>query len=135
MRVRKTKRRDWQVWYATMSDIAFQLIVFFALAGKFTKSTTKEVVLPPVDLGERTAVREIEVVVTKDARYLVNGNRVEPEGLREEIESYITPDTGDEERTVILHADRDAEYGAVVTAIEAINQADAYLELAVTHTQ
>ena len=133
MRVRRAKRREWQLSFASMSDIAFLLIVFFAVAGKFTQSTQKNIVLPRVDLGERTVPRELEVVVTKDGFYLVNGARVESEALKDEIDSYMLEDMTDEQRTVVLHADRDAEYGAVAVAIDAINQADAYLELAVTH--
>ena len=133
MRVRRARKKQWQMSFASMSDIAFLLIIFFAVAGKFTRTTEKNIVLPPADLGERTAPRQIEIVITKDGLYMVNGNRAEPEALKDEIEWCITEGMSDDERTVILHADRDAEYGAVAVAVEAVNQADAYLELAVTY--
>jgi len=135
MRVRRAKKKQWQMSFASMSDIAFLLIIFFAVAGKFTRSTEKNIILPPADLGERTVLREIEIVVTKEGLYMVNGSRTEPEALKDEIESYIMADMTDDQRTVSLHADRDAEYGAVAVAVEAVNQADAYLELAVTYQQ
>lgn len=135
MHVRKVKRQAWQLSFASMSDIAFLLIIFFVVAGKFAQTSEKNVVLPSVDLGERSELRDIEVVVTKDERYFINGSRVEPDALKDEIESYIMPDTGVEGRIVVLHADWDAEYGVVAVAIEAVNQADAYLELAVTHSE
>jgi len=135
VRARKAKRQEWNLSFASMSDIAFLLIIFFAVAGKFTQSSDKEVVLPGVDLGEKNQHRDIELVVTKEGHFLVNRSRVEAESLKEEIMSYL-PETPDRpSRTVSIFADRDAEYGAVATAIEAVNQADAYLELAVRHRE
>ena len=133
MRVRKARRHKWQLPFASMSDIAFLLIIFFAVAGKMTRISEHNVVLPSIPLGERSKPRDIEITVTKDGEYFVNGSRVEPDALKDEIESYITEGMSVESRTVIVHADRDAEYGAVAVAIEAVNQADSYLELAVTH--
>jgi len=118
-----------------MSDIAFLLIIFFAVAGKFAKSTDKQVALPVADLSEAGAPRDIDVVVTKEGEFFVNGSRVEADGLKDEIQSYLFEDADPESRTVVLSADRDAEYGRVAQAVEAINQADAYLELAVKHAE
>ena len=135
MRVRRPKRRKWKLSFASMTDIAFLLIIFFLVAGKFVQTSEKDVVLPAIELGERSTPRDIELVVSKDEQYFVNGSRVEQDALREEIEFYFTEDTGVEGRTVVLYADRDAEYGTVAVAIEAVSQADAYLELAVTHQE
>jgi len=135
MRVRKQRRHKWNLSFASMSDIAFLLLIFFAVVGKFTKTTEHDVSLPAVDLGERTVMRDITVVVTKDSQYFINGSRVhKPEDLAEELGFYILEDTDTETRTVKLYADRDAEFGKVSVAIEAINQADAYLELAVRYS-
>lgn len=133
MRVRKAKRNEWQLSFASMSDIAFLLIIFFVVAGKFAQTSEKDVVLPAITLGERAEPRDIELVVTKDGEYYVNGSRVQPEQLEAEIQSYLLADMAPEARTVVLHADRDTEYGTVAKAIDAINQADAYLELAVLY--
>jgi len=133
MRIRRARRHKWQLSFASMSDIAFLLIIFFVVAGKITQTSEHKVVLPSVELGERSKPRNIELVVTREGDIFINGSRVEAEALKQEIESYFTPDAGEEEKTVVVHADRDAEYGAVAAAIEAVNQADAYLELAVRH--
>ena len=119
--------------FASMADIAFLLIIFFAVAGKFTQQTEREVALPPSDLGERTPPRDITVMVTRDGDLFVNESRVDAEGLRDEIAAYVTGETDPERRTVVLYADRDAEYAKVALAIDAVNQADAYLELAVRY--
>jgi biopolymer transport protein ExbD len=133
MRVRRVKRRPWRLSFASMSDIAFLLIIFFMVAGRITQTTEKQIVLPAIQLGERTEPREIELVVSKGEQYFVNGSRVEAEALKDEIETYLVEGAGPESRTVVLHADRDAPYGVVAVAVEAVNQADAYLELAVRH--
>jgi len=133
MKVYRRKRRTPSMSFASTSDIAFLLIIFFALAGKFTKTSEKQVNLPTVNMGEPTQLRDIEVVVTKEGLFFVNGSKVEADGLKDELEAYITEDLETEARTVVLRADRDASYGAVSAAIEAVNQADGYLELAVNH--
>jgi len=121
--------------FASTSDIAFLLIIFFALAGKFTKTTDKPLELPSVTMGNNAEPRQIELVVTKAGLYYINDSKVQPEGLREEIEFYFSEDTDVAGRTVILRADRHAPYSAVSLAVEAVNQADAYLEIAVNHTE
>jgi biopolymer transport protein ExbD len=98
MRVRRARKREWQLAFASMSDIAFLLIIFFAVAGKFTKTTQQDIALPPVDLGERTVPRELDLVVTKDGTYLFKGLRVEPDALKDELSSYIYEDTPEEDR-------------------------------------
>jgi len=133
MKVYRRKRRTPTMSFASTSDIAFLLIIFFALAGKFTKTSEKQVNLPTVNMGEPTQVRDIEVVVTKEGLFFVNGSKVEADGLKDELEAYITEDLETEARTVVLRADRDASFGAVSAAVEAVNQADGYLELAVNH--
>ena len=135
MRTVRLRRVPTGVPLCSMSDISFLLIIFFALAGRFSKVTEKDIVLPVADMGERTPTRDIELVVTKDNEFLVNGSRVEPGALQEEINSYLVPDTPRESRTVTVFADRDAPYGAVSKAIEAVNHADAYLELGVLHSR
>jgi biopolymer transport protein ExbD len=135
MRARRVRRREWQLSFASMSDIAFLLIIFFVVAGRFARTTDREVVLPSVELGERREPRDIELTVTRDSRYFVNGSRVEPDALKEEIESYLLPGMDEQGRTVVLHADRDTAFGVVAVAVDAVNRADAYLELAVRHAE
>jgi biopolymer transport protein ExbD len=130
MRARRPKKTEWRSSFASMSDIAFLLIIFFAVAGKFTQSDKKELVLPAAEVGERTQKRDIELVVGEDA-FLLNGEKVEADGLKDALASYIVAGAPKESKTVTLFADRDAEYGAVATAIDAINRADGYLEMAV----
>lgn len=130
MRARRPKKTEWRTSFASMSDIAFLLIIFFAVAGKFTQSEQKDLVLPSADVGERTQKRDIELVVMEDG-FLVNGEKVEADGLKDALTSYIVPEAPPESKTVTLFADRDAEYGAVATAIDAINRSDGYLEMAV----
>ena len=130
MRARRPKKPEWRTSFASMSDIAFLLIIFFAVAGKFTQSDQKELVLPTADVGERTQKRDIELVVQENS-YFLNGEKLEADGLKDTLASYIVPQAPRESKTVTLFADRDAEYGAVAVAIDAINQADGYLEMAV----
>ena len=135
MRARKPTRRPWNLSFVSMSDLAFLLIIFFAVAGKFTKESERQVLLPAVDLGERSQPREIRLTIDKLGQYFVNDSRVEKDALRDEIQYYLVPDSPREQRTVRLFADKDADYGAVFNAIEACNQADVYLEVAVQYSR
>jgi len=131
MRVRKGRRTQWNLSFASMSDIAFLLIIFFAVAGKFTRATEREVTLPAAQEAERMVPRDIELVVTADGIYTLNGSRIFQEALIEELESMITPDMTEEQRIVVIYADRDTEYKLIKPAIEAINKAGGNLEMAV----
>ena len=135
MRLYRQKRHGPLMSFASTSDIAFLLIIFFALAGKFSKTSEKPVNLPGINQGENAQPREIEVVVTKEGLYYVNDSRVEADGLKDELEAYITEDLERESRTVVIRADRDASFAAISAAIDAVNQTDGYLELAVTFRQ
>ena len=83
MRVRRSRHYEFRMSFASMSDIAFLLIIFFAVAGKFTESGSKKVILPSVDLGDRTQLRDIEIVVEKDGSILLNSIPVKEEDLNE----------------------------------------------------
>jgi biopolymer transport protein ExbD len=108
------------------------LIIFFAVAGKFTDSAEQDVPVPQIELGEQAETRNIRMVVTKGGRFLINGSHISnPDELTDNLKTYITEGMSIDQRTVVIYADRDAEYGDVATAVEAVDQADAYLELAV----
>lgn len=130
MRARRPKKTEWRSSFASMSDIAFLLIIFFAVAGKFTQTENKDLVLPSADVGERAEQRQIRLVVLKNG-YKLNGETIEAKELKDALANYIMPDAPPGNKTVRLFADRDAEYGNVATAIDAVNRADGYLEMAV----
>jgi len=131
MRVRKGRRTQWNLSFASMSDIAFLLIIFFAVVGKFTRATEREVTLPAAEAAERMEPRDIELVITADGVYTLNGSRIFQEALVEELQSLITPDMDKERRTVVIYGDRDVEYNLIKPAIQAINKAGGELEMAV----
>lgn len=130
MKMRKPRKHEWKMSFASMSDIAFLLIIFFIVAGHFTQTEDYEVSLPGAESGERSDPKEIHLVVMED-RFIVNGTEVHQDFLDEEVSFYIFPDAPREQKTVIIYADRDAPYGRIAIAVEAVNQADAYLELAI----
>lgn len=78
-----------------------------------------------VDMGEQTQPRDIEVVVTEDGRFYINGSRCEQDALKDELSSYVVADFDRAARTVVVHADRDTEYGKVAAATASGPQAGA----------
>lgn len=131
MRVRKGRRQEWNMSMASMSDIAFLLIIFFAVAGKFTRSE-KTVALPTAAASDRMTPRDVEVVVTREGRFALNGVPVyDSTELVEALRGFITQDMSQEARTVAVFADADTPWRHTKLAVDAVNRADGNLEIAV----
>jgi len=131
MKTRKGRRQQWNMSLASMSDIAFLLIIFFAVAGRFTRSEQK-VTLPTVLAGDRMKPRDLEITVPNDGLLTLNGVPMrEPDDLIDALRGFITPDMSQEARTVVVYADADTPWRYTKLAVEAVNQADGNLEIAV----
>lgn len=82
-----------------------------------------------VDLRLPTAANSVDkpetqeqtiVSVTADGRFWVNGVVVNPEDLRLRVEDILETKT---ERTIIIKADEDAQYGAVMDCMDQLRMA------------
>lgn len=116
---------------ASMSDIAFLLIIFFAVAGRFTR-TEKAVALPTVVASDRMTPRDIEILVMRDGAMMLNGAPVQdPADLTEALQGFITQDMSQEARTVAVFVDAETPWRYTKLAVDAVNRADGNLEIAV----
>lgn len=105
-------------------DVVFLLLIFFMVTTTFSRETRLLVNLPEAnaELSSETEVRQIEVLVTQEGAYSINGrslvnNRIETLIRGLEIES-----GGDTDLPILLIADAEATHQSVVTAMDAIGQ-------------
>ena len=99
-------------------DVVFLLLIFFMITTTFVARSGLQVRVPEAD-ATRASPDEarIEVMVTEDGKYLVNGQSIPREAdladlLRKEAEGGDSP-------LLVIRADRDARHAAVVGAMDA----------------
>ena len=102
----------------SMIDVVFLLLIFFMITTTFVARSGLQIRVPEAD-ATRASPEEarVEVMVTEDGKYLVNGQGVPREAdlaelLRQEAENGDSP-------LLVIRADRDARHAAVVEAMDA----------------
>ena len=111
-----------------MADIAFLLIIFFMLTITFTASRGLDFAVPPeVDTPEIDPIEAALVEVKSDGTLLVDRRPMLLDALLE----YLRPRLeANPEKPVILTADSDASYGAMVLVLDELRQGREKLQLA-----
>lgn len=104
-------------------DVVFLLLIFFMVSTTFTKERELSVNLP-LATGEEAVqqVKYIEISISVDGEYAVNGRRLvnrDPETLRKSI---IDVAQGDNELPLIIAGDKDTPYQSIVTAMDVAGQ-------------
>lgn len=104
-------------------DVVFLLLIFFMVSTSFSRETRLLVTLPKAS-GERvSSVEAIEVLVTREGNYAINGRQLVSSDASSLIRGLELESGGDSSRSLVLVADAQAAHQSVVTAMEAIGQA------------
>lgn len=104
-------------------DVVFLLLIFFMVSTSFSRETRLLVTLPKAS-GERvSSVEAIEVLVTREGYYAINGRQLVSSDASSLIRGLELESGGDSSRSLVLVADAQAAHQSVVTAMEAIGQA------------
>lgn len=119
----KKKKEDVQINLTPLIDVVFLLLIFFMVSTSFKKETKVSLELPEAN-GESmdSQTESIEISVSKSGEVFVNGNGLvnrEVETIKEAIKQSST----DNQTPVIISADADAPYQAVITVMDAAGQA------------
>jgi biopolymer transport protein ExbD len=99
-------------------DVVFLLLIFFMISTTFVSRAGLQVQVPEAQATASNPERaRVEVMVTEEGDYLVDGKDVPPEGdlagvLRQHRGTGETP-------LLVIRADRNAKHGAVVAAMDA----------------
>lgn len=124
MNFRTRRRDDVSVDITSLIDMVFLLLIFFMVSTTFNRPTAIVLNLPEAN-GEamNTPPKAIEIGVTAKGEYFVNRKALvnnQAETLRSAIEK---TSGGDKTLPLIISADANAPYQAVVTAMDTAGQA------------
>ena len=118
----KRRKEDLQLNLTPLIDVVFLLLIFFMVSTSFKKETKISLDLPEAN-GETLEQEKqlVEVSINKAGDIFING-----EGLinkqTETIKSAILQSSTDTNTPVVIHADADAPYQAVITVMDAAGQ-------------
>ncbi len=110
---------------ASLIDIIFVLLLFFVVTTTFTRENQLTIELPESSIHNpitSTNVDRLEVTISNDGKYAVNG-RVLPQSTEDALtEAMIAESKGNRDLPVLVTADANAKYQAVITAMSAAGQ-------------
>jgi len=100
-------------------DVVFLLLIFFMISTTFTRETQLEVDLPQADnSAELNAERPVEVVITAESEYRVNGEGLVNSQARTLRMALSKVSEGRLDSPLIISADARTPHQAVVTAMD-----------------
>lgn len=98
-------------------DVLLVILIFLAATTSFVRFTQLKVVLPQADGQEETTVA-LEVAVSHDGRYALNGNLLDASTPADIAEALRQAVTGKTDPVVVINADAQATHQSVVTLME-----------------
>ena len=123
MRFRRSKIPQAAPNLTPLIDVVFLLLIFFMVSTSFSRETRLLVTLPSAD-GESVSENEaIEVLVTREGNYAINGRQLITASAESLIRGLELESGGDNTRSLVLVADAQVAHQSVVTAMEAIGKA------------
>ena len=104
-------------------DVVFLLLIFFMVSTTFSRQSEIEVELPEASAEEKEQRQDIiEITIDVRGRYYVNGRQLVNTQLQT-LKQALRDAAGDREAPpLIISADRDTPYQAVMTAMDAARQ-------------
>lgn len=99
---------------SSMTDLVFLLLIFFMLTSTLVTTRALDIVLPKSN-AQTVKKHDVDVTISKDLQFDVNGTIVAESQLESAIVNAVT---GLEEAVVILHADQDVPTGETVKVMD-----------------
>lgn len=116
----KSKRRV-GLDISPLLDVAFQLIIFFAVTTTFLEEAGMQLELPESTTATAEEVSATVVSVTEDGQIRFQGELVN----LDELEAGVAALSEEELARITVRADRHVEYGLIVQVIDALRKAGA----------
>lgn len=104
----------------SLIDVLFLLLIFLMVSSTFLEHPAIELDLPQASTSEPVKVDSMRLAIPEDGRLLLEGEEVEPAALRDRLREAAGESP---ELLLILEADRGADYGRVVEALDAAREA------------
>lgn len=97
--------------HSSLTDIVFLLLVFFLLTSSFVTNFGIPVDVPKADVGAPPQDAVLEVAITKDGKFYVNGKETPKTQVSEAI---IEENTKQKQQTLVVRADKDGNVDGLV---------------------
>lgn len=125
MNIQPDRKDDLEVNITPLIDVVFLLLIFFMVSTTFERESEIEIVLPQASADAPiTDEFVMEISIDAEGTYYVNGRRVINTQL-ETLKKAMQEVAGERrDPPIILSADAEAPYQAVVTAMDAARQLD-----------
>ena len=112
-------------------DVVFLLLLFFMISASFKDEAHLTLELPESAADSSVLPQMVEVVISADGRYHVNGEPVDHADIDNLKSALQAAASGRTDPTVVISADRNANHGDVVSLLEAARQLN-YLKISFT---
>ena len=121
--LRKIKKQEVTINLTPLIDVVFLLLIFFMVTTSFTRETQIKLELPKADVESLDTDPEIiEISIDKEGRMFVNGKglvNAQVDTIKKAIQPMLARN---KDIPVIISADANTAYQAVVTAMDATSQ-------------
>ena len=124
MNFRSQRKEEPEINLTPLIDVVFLMLIFFMISTTFNRESELSIQLPEasVEPGEQRD-ETLELVINREGRYFIGESEVvnnELETLREALRAVAGE--GAEERPLVISADAEAPYQAVIRAMDAAGQ-------------
>ena len=113
---------DLGVELTPLIDVVFLLLIFFMVSSTFKDEAQLALDLPESAAASTVLPQALEVVISADGQYHVNGEALENTDIESLKQTLKTAAAGRTDPTVVVAADRHASHGDVVNLLEAARQ-------------
>ncbi|WP_330926135.1 biopolymer transporter ExbD [Candidatus Sororendozoicomonas aggregata] len=120
---RQASQDDVSVNLTPLIDVVFLLLIFFMVSTTFKDKAELVINLPQSSAAVQTQKNQpVEVTISQSGNYAVNGTSL-ANGRLETVKAALSEASGgDSKKPLVITADADATYQAVVTAMDAAGQ-------------
>jgi len=99
----------------SLTDIVLLLLIYFMLTSSFVMPPGIKVTLPKATTGQQEETGRIELTITKEEQLFLNGQSVSADDLPARLQTLLK---GRQDKTIILHADKNLTLEATVRVID-----------------
>jgi biopolymer transport protein ExbD len=128
---RKVRSTEEEINLTPLIDVVFLLLIFFMVSTTFTDETHLEVNLPEAEALPAPANKQIEVVISSDGGYSVNGEALVNTQLSTLLAAIEEKGKGRTKLPFVITADAKVPYESVVQVMDAAGRLG-YVNLSMT---
>ncbi len=96
-------------------DVMFLLLIFFMVSSTFREHLGIEISLPEAESATDHDVEAHEISVSRGGAFYLGREKLDEDGLRSALEALLEMEP---QATLVLRADREADFGRVVRAMD-----------------